>query len=413
MISRQSQIAIIGAGPIGLEAALAAVQAGCHVNLYERGQVARNVDNWGHVRLFSPFEMNSSPRGRAALTLAGHQLPKAADYLTGRQFVDKYVQPLSQLPEILPCIHEQTTVEAVSRAEFGKGEHIGKKKRTNSPFCLLVNGQEGPSYQTADIVIDCSGTYGNGNNLGPGGLPALGEQEHLTAANYNLPDIIGEQRAEFANKTTLIVGSGYSAATAVASIGHLAGQTEQTAAYWITRGVRDEPLTRIDDDSLPIRAQLTATANQLALSSGSPINWLPGSVIQKIERDSSGQGYHVTTTNPDGKSQLLEVDQIIAHAGFHPDRSLYRELQIHECYASEGPMKLAASLLDSTSANCLDQPAAGLDTLKNPESNFYILGAKSYGRNSQFLLRTGIEQVDAIFEILLSAVSHPSKNNHA
>jgi hypothetical protein len=34
--------------------------------------------------------------------------------------------------------------------------------------------------------------------------------------------------------------------------------------------------------------------------------------------------------------------------------------------------------------------------LRNPEPNFFLLGAKSYGRNSQFLMRTGYDQVNEV-----------------
>lgn len=62
-------------------------------------------------------------------------------------------------------------------------------------------------------------------------------------------------------------------------------------------------------------------------------------------------------------------------------------------------MKLAATLLNAT-GDCLEQPAAGADLLKNPEPGFFVLGAKSYGRNSQFLLRVGVEQVSAVMGLL-------------
>ena len=86
--------------------------------------------------------------------------------------------------------------------------------------------------------------------------------------------------------------------------------------------------------------------------------------------------------------------------GYTPDPSLYRELQIHECYASLGPMKLAAALLGQKSPDCLTQKCPGPDTLRNPEPNFYILGAKSFGRNSQFLLRLGFKQVRDVFTLI-------------
>ena len=65
-----SRIAIIGAGPIGLEAALLARQLGHDVHVFEKGHVAENILDWGHVQLFSPFGMNSSEWGRGALAKA-------------------------------------------------------------------------------------------------------------------------------------------------------------------------------------------------------------------------------------------------------------------------------------------------------------------------------------------------------
>jgi len=54
-------------------------------------------------------------------------------------------------------------------------------------------------------------------------------------------------------------------------------------------------------------------------------------------------------------------------------------------------MKLAAAISGST--DCLDAPPVGVDVLANPEPNFWILGHKSYGRSSHFLLETGYRQV--------------------
>ena len=44
--------------------------------------------------------------------------------------------------------------------------------------------------------------------------------------------------------------------------------------------------------------------------------------------------------------------------------------------------------------------AQGAQTLRNPEPSFFILGAKSYGRNPNFLLRTGFEQVREVFTLI-------------
>jgi len=57
------RLAILGAGPTGLEAALAASERGLSFTLYERSAaVAGNVRDWGHVRLFSPWGVVVSPQ---------------------------------------------------------------------------------------------------------------------------------------------------------------------------------------------------------------------------------------------------------------------------------------------------------------------------------------------------------------
>jgi hypothetical protein len=62
-------------------------------------------------------------------------------------------------------------------------------------------------------------------------------------------------------------------------------------------------------------------------------------------------------------------------------------------------MRLAATLLQS-SGDCLQTPVIGADMLRNPEPNFYILGSKSYGRNSAFLLQTGFAQIELVIQLL-------------
>ena len=48
------------------------------------------------------------------------------------------------------------------------------------------------------------------------------------------------------------------------------------------------------------------------------------------------------------------------------------------------------------------------DVLKNPEPNFFILGSKSYGRNSNFLLRVGLEQVREVLTQIPKEATPPS-----
>ena len=82
---------------------------------------------------------------------------------------------------------------------------------------------------------------------------------------------------------------------------------------------------------------------------------------------------------------------------------------MHLCYASEGPMALASALLAARVADagaagdCLSQRSHGPDSLRTPEPDFFVVGAKSYGRNPNFLLSIGQEQVRDVLEMLGAA----------
>lgn len=64
-------------------------------------------------------------------------------------------------------------------------------------------------------------------------------------------------------------------------------------------------------------------------------------------------------------------------------------------------MKLAAVLSGSAGGDCLAVGAPGPDAPRTPEPGFFILGAKSYGSDSRFLLQAGWQQVSDVFEALI------------
>jgi thioredoxin reductase len=393
------RIAILGAGPIGLEAALYARNLQLPVSMFERGRVGEHLHRWGHVRLFSPFGMNSTPLGRAAIRNAkpNHDFPADDAIITGREHLAAYVTPLSQLEAIKGCLHTESQVLAVGRRGFLKGDDPGDARRSKQPFRLLVRDkQKGERIEEADIVLDCTGTYGQHRWLGDGGVPAAGEIAVEPNIVYGLDDILGDKKNQYAGRSTLVFGGGFSAATSVCNLATLAADNPATWTVWLARTGSTAPLHRHPNDPLRERDRLAAKANNFACRNDGNIEFHAQSFIDAIEFLGQDRGFKVTGRSA-GKKTVWEADRVIANVGYTPDTSLYRELQIHECYASLGPMKLAATLQDG---DCLQQTSHGPETLKNPEPNFYILGAKSYGRNSQFLLRVGFEQIREVFSLI-------------
>jgi hypothetical protein len=318
---------------------------------------------------------------------------------TAGEFVASYLQPLAVSDLLAEGICENTTVMAVGRHDVLKGELTGRPERADRPFQVLVRDAAGQErVDEAHVVIDATGTFGNPNWLGPGGIPAAGEPGARSHLEYGLPDILGAERGEYAGRHVLVVGAGYSAATNIISLAELAKQSPQTRISWVTRGApsANGPIAPIDQDRLPERQRIAVQANALAAGQSPHVTHWPGTWVRAVE--CVGEQFIVKLGGEHAGE--IEVDRVLANVGFRPDTSLYAELQVHECYATSGPIKLAAALVGS-SADCLDQISVGPQVLMNPEPNFYILGAKSYGRNSKFLLRLGLEQVRDVFTLIV------------
>jgi len=404
-VDTPARIVILGAGPIGVEAALYARFLGYEVTLVDRGVVGANLLAWGHVSLFTPFAMNRTPLGVSALLAQNPDFPLPADdaILTGREYVHQYLLPLAESDLVIDGLKRGCEVLAVGRKGKFKGEDIGSPDRADTPLVTLIRDREGhESTLESEVVIDCTGVFGNPRHLGEGGLPAIGELACCDQVEFGIPDLEGDQREHYAARQTLVIGAGYSAATNVVNLSRLARESLDTHVTWITREAMPEngagPVRQIEADRLPHRAALAAEANRVATSEDGHVTHWPETSVHAIHRDAHSDHFQVTLT---GKHAGIHTfDRVIANVGYRPDWTPQRELQLATCYATEGPLKLAAHLLGEQSADCLDVSAGEGDLLQNPEPNFYVLGTKSYGRNPNFLLQSGYEQIRKLFAIL-------------
>ncbi len=394
------RIAVLGAGPVGVEAALYATSLGMPVRVYERGQVGDNLRQWGHIRLFTPFGMNTTPLGRATLRADNPRgkLPADADILTGLEHLTAYLEPLVNSPQLRECFVTNTNVVRVGRRGYLKEEGVGDPKRGQQPFRLLLrDGANKEFVEEADVILDCTGCYGNARHLGDGGIPALGEIAARGAIAWNVEDILGKRRDHYADRTTLVVGGGFSAATSVTLLTSLAREHPSTWILWLARSVGTTPIKRIVNDPLRERDLLAGKANMLATRGEGHVEYYSQAIVKAIEQGKEG---FTVSASVNGHDKSWQVDRIIGNVGYEPDNRIYRELQVHECYASMGPMNLAAALSKHAGGDCLSIPAQGANTLKTPEPGFFILGMKSYGRNPNFLLETGFGQVREVFTLV-------------
>lgn len=395
---RAPDVAILGAGPVGLDAALAASERGWPFTLYEAGPAAAtNVRRWGHVQLFSPWSMNASPRMRERLSDRGIEIPTGDECPTGDELAERVLDPVAELPGVSDRLRTGTRVAAVGRKGLLKHEAIGEPERGRRSFRLLLEGADGREQAAeADVVLDCTGTVGHPNALGEGGIPAPGERELDRRIRRHPPDVAGDPGA-WRDTGVLLVGAGHSAQTVALDLAELAASSRGGRIHWALRS-EDPGWYAVDDDPLPARDHLTSRAAELASDPPAGFRLHRGVTVHRLAR--SGDRIRVDLSRGDGSVEPVEVDRIVSLTGYVGDRSLYRQLQVHECYATSAPMNLAAELLASDATDCLEQESHGAGALENPEPDFYILGEKSYGRNNTFLMTTGWDQVESVFDAL-------------
>ena len=408
-IETPARIAILGAGPIGLEAALYARYLGYDVDLYERGTIAENVLRWGHVRMFSPFGRNRSPLGLAALKAQdpAWQAPADDAILTGRQYAERYLIPLAHCDLLVDGLHQHTTVEAIGRVGLLKGQFAGDLARGDGEFRLLVSntdqGEHGRQrFAMADVVIDATGTYGHHSWLGPDGLPAIGEVAAEPHIEYGLPDVLGSAREHYASRNILLVGDGDSAASSLVALAELAAQAADTWITWVTRATCDErapePVVPHGEWCLAERARLAQQANRLAVDDANHVTFYSGTSVDAIYWHGDLGRFVVRLAGKHAGE--MEFDRIVANVGYRPDFRLARELQLNTCWATEAPRPPGESPIGQGDTAADAAHHQGPQALVQPEPDFYVLGAKSYGRDARFCIETGLAQIRELFAII-------------
>src|SRR5260221_11111443 len=203
--------AIIGGGPVGLAAAAHAIARGLPVKVYEAAAtVGANLRDWGHVRVFPPWELNIDVAGRALLEAHGRTPPPFDELPTGEDLYARYLRPPAETSELAGVIEVGARVEAISRRGADK---VGSNGREAKPFELRIARPDGGRRDDlARAVIDASGTWNTPNPPGATGLSAPGERENSNRIAYGMPDVLGRDRGAYAGRRTLVMGAGYPAA---------------------------------------------------------------------------------------------------------------------------------------------------------------------------------------------------------
>jgi len=389
MISKSLPVAIIGAGPVGLAAAAHLVARGATPLVLEAGPNAGHaVRQWGHVRMFTPWQYCVDRQAAALLATRGWSHPPVDEIPTGHELVSRYLEPLAA--SLAPHVRFNARVSGVSRKGCDK---VRTASRDGLPFVLRVQGPDGlDRVVEASAVIDASGTWSTPNPAGADAFPALGEIEAADRIASGIPDILGVDRATYAGRTTAVVGSGHSALNALIELAELRRAVPGTRIIWMLRKDRVEATFGGEAaDALEARGALGSQARTLVESGA--VHVVASFRLAAIARTPSGglriEGDHA------GRHAAFPADRMIVATGFRPDLAILREIRLALDPWLESVAGIGA-LIDPNLHSCGTVRPHGAIELAHPEPGFFIAGIKSYGRAPTFLLATGHEQVRSI-----------------
>ncbi|TDD45999.1 FAD-dependent oxidoreductase [Kribbella antibiotica] len=388
MTAPEGPVVVIGAGPVGLAAAAHLAERGVDFLVLESGPgVAAAIEEWRHVKLFSPWRYDIDSAARRLLEQAGGwSEPDLGSLPTGGDLIDSYLEPLTKTPQLTDRIRYGADVVAITRAGYDRVRTDGREK---VPFLIrLADGSE----LLASAVIDAAGTWRRPNVLGGSGIPARGEAVAADHIAHALPDVLGRDRERFAGRRTAVLGAGHSASTTLLELGELAGEVPGTEVLWVVRGT-DQARTYGggEADELPARGALGTRLKKLVRSGH--VTLVSGFRTEELAPTADGR---VELVSGD---QRIVVDTVVNSTGFRPDHDMVAELRL-DLDSIMGSTRALAPLIDPNRHSCGTVPPHGVDELTHPEPGYYAIGAKSYGRAPTFLLATGYEQARSIVAAL-------------
>ncbi|TSI05749.1 FAD-dependent oxidoreductase [Lysinibacillus sp. BW-2-10] len=384
-------IVVIGAGPVGLAAAAHLVERGEKFLLLESGsQVGSNILQWGHVRLFSPWQYNIDKLAKKLLEQSGWIAPPAEQLPIGKELVELYLEPLSKLPEIKPHLLLNAKVVAISKKGLDKMKNAG---RDQSSFILYVEHQGKTQRIEAKAVIDATGTWANPTPVNADNIWTSEERALNKQIYYGIPDVQGRHKKRYLGKKVAVIGGGHSAINTILELAQLDDQVE---INWFMRKQKvEEAYGGEEKDALEARGELGSRIHQL-VDSGRIKVYTPFKIQQLSQKEG---GIELMGDYKGEPYTLSGIDEIITNTGSRPDFSFLREIRLSIDSATES-VEALSPLIDPNLHSCGTVRPHGEEILRQPEKNFYIVGMKSYGRAPTFLMATGYEQVRSIVAYL-------------
>lgn len=204
-MGRMYDVAIIGAGPVGLAAAIEAKRAGLEAVVLERGTLLETIYRWPRETIFFSEAKN--------LEIGGHPFPAAGPKPTRREAL-QYYRRVAEVEGLE--VRTYTEVTGIAGQEGN--------------FTVRYQDREGEGRMSARFVLVATGYYGNPNRLGVPG-------ENLPHVRYGI-----EETLPFWNRMVVVLGGSNSAVEtaldlyrggAKVTVVHREGEIRPSVKYWL------------------------------------------------------------------------------------------------------------------------------------------------------------------------------------
>ncbi|MEO8268616.1 MAG: hypothetical protein ABI557_02780 [Aureliella sp.] len=380
-IDTPATIAVIGAGPVGVEAALYARFLGYDVLLFDSRRVGHRQLAWGDRTLGQTWGELTSPLGLAALTAQGtdNDFPSSggsgeepleqSTHVSYRQYVEQYLIPVARTDLLYESVQVNSPVTSISRTSCGGDPSIANERRAEQEFRMLIDSRQRGEYtQLVDIVLDCSG-LARPLGLASGGGLAIGESTAQAGMLSGRVDILGKHRGRLAGKHALLFGRDEEACGNAIDLAQLARAVPGTRATWILpKKFGDRDASFISPNAA---AEFVATARKLADNEDidSPVVSLSAWGIEAVQVDTES-GWRV-------RLQISEEETLDIQGA-----------ELINCQTTQCDWSFTQAL-----PHVQRQGEDGL----TGEPNYYVLGQKAVGVDERCTMQQAFEQIKKSF----------------
>lgn len=381
VVDPPATIAIIGGGPIGIEAAIYARFLGFFVSIFEQRRVGHRMLDW-HDRLLSvPVSECTTPLGHAAIAAQDDQYkrPEADKVFTGKQYADEYLIPLAKCDLIFDDIHFLSPIDDVSRIRTRVTDRIDWQERCNDEFRVLVNGRHrGVWNARADIILDCRGEHPSPVGIGPGGGQAIGESQTREFFHRHAPLDRKFERKMLQSKRVVLVGTGLLACNFATEFCEQFGNDNQSVLTWLVAPEVNEH----SDHFLAVRRKLL----QSEYRNFGCIEMLG---VEQIEKKEDAT-FHLRLLKDDDSTIELDCD-VVADLSIGQCRPISTSLHRHDRFEPA----IVASAYDAPDLSAVPIP----DWLTN-EPGYYRVRGGSIEDGPGKGLKSGFEQIRQVFAFI-------------